>query len=83
MKLVGAVEIERGTVARVINVAASLPHFWMSLSTLIIRFTRKRGSCVVGSLVAEVFLAFPGGGVRLMVGDAQASGRSSHRHSTT
>ena len=38
------------------------------------RFTRKRGSCVVGSLVAEVFLAFPGGGVLLMVGEAQRSG---------
>jgi len=68
----------------VINVAASLPHFWMSLSTLMMRFTRKRGSCVVGSLVAEVFLAFPGGGVLLMVGEAQRSGggRSPHRQET-
>ena len=49
--------------ARVMSVAASLPHFCMSLSTLMIRFTRKRGSWVVGSLGAATRFAFGGGGV--------------------
>jgi hypothetical protein len=31
------------------------------------RFTRNRGSCVVGSLGGAAFLAFEGGGVGLMV----------------
>jgi hypothetical protein len=53
------------TVARVIRVAASFPHFWMSWSTLMIRFTRIRGSCVVGSLPWPVRLA-AGGGVGVM-----------------
>jgi len=47
-------------VARVINVAASLPHFWISLSTFMILLTRINGSCVVGSLVVDFF---DGGGV--------------------
>jgi hypothetical protein len=50
-------------VARVMSVAASLPHFCMSLSTLMIRFTRKRGTWVVGSLGAATRFAFGGGGV--------------------
>lgn len=62
---------ERSTVARVINVAASLPHFWMSLSTLMIRLTRTRGNCVVGSLAGAVFLT-PGGGVGDMVRTLEA-----------
>jgi hypothetical protein len=59
---------EGGTVARVINIAASLPHFWISVSTLMIRFTRSRGSWVVGSLAAVRFAL--GGGV----GDIKARG---------
>ena len=47
--------------AREMSVAASLPHFWMSLSTLMIRFTRNRGSCVVGSLGAAARFALGGG----------------------
>ena len=54
-------KLVRRTVARVINVAASLPHFWMSLSTLMIRFTRKRGSCVVSSRPCDALLALGGG----------------------
>lgn len=49
------------TVARVISVAASLPHFCMSLSTLMIRFTRIRGSCVVSSRPWEALLELGGG----------------------
>lgn len=75
----GRVTWRRGTVARVIKVAASLPHFWISLSTLMMRFTRNRGSCVVGSLVPEVFLPAEGGGVGLMVGGGIKVGRSPHR----
>jgi hypothetical protein len=48
----------------VIRVAASLPHFWMSLSTFMIRFTRIRGSWFVNSLACEVLLE--GGGVGVM-----------------
>lgn len=58
-------EKKEGTVARVIRVAASFPHFWISWSTLMIRFTRIRGSCVVGSLAWPVRLP-AGGGVGVM-----------------
>lgn len=44
------------------------------------RFTRNRGSCVVGSLGGAAFLAFEGGGVGLMVlrkaEDRRATGTS-------